>query len=150
MRRFIKSVSALCIITIIAAPWASLADILVVEVVNIQSPGELHIAIYDDAKAFQGDKGEKGGPAEGIIDGVIQEVSGEAVSFRFELPEGRYAIGVFHDANRNNRLDTGLFGIPKEQFGFSNNAKGRFGPPSFEAASFVVSGSATQSITLSD
>jgi len=94
MRRFIKSVSTLCIVMVIAAPWTSLADILVVEVANIQSPGELHIAIYDDAKAFQGDKGEKGGPAEGIIDGVIQEVSGEAVSFRFELPEGRYAIGV--------------------------------------------------------
>jgi len=150
MRPLIKSAGAFCIVMCLTVSWASLADTLVVEVVNIRSSGELHIAIYDDAEAFQGDKGEKGGPAEGIIDGVIQEVSGSTVSFRFELPEGRYAIGVFHDANRNNRLDTGLFGIPKEQFGFSNNAMGRFGPPSFEAASFVVTGSAAQTIALTN
>ena len=29
-------------------------------------------------------------------------------------------------------------GIPKEQFGFSNNARGTFGPPSFESASFTL------------
>ena len=150
MRPLIKSAGAFCIVMCLTVSWASLADTLVVEVVNIRSSGELHIAIYDDAEAFQGDKGEKGGPAEGIIDGVIQEVSGTTVSFQFELPEGRYAMGVFHDANRNNRLDTGLFGIPKEQFGFSNNAMGRFGPPSFEAASFVVSGSAAQTIALTN
>ena len=36
-------------------------------------------------------------------------------------------------------MDRNLFGVPKEQFGFSNNAKGNFGPPSFEDASFTVS-----------
>ena len=41
---------------------------------------------------------------------------------------------------KNEKLDTNFFGIPKEQFGFSNNAKGRFGPPSFESASFELDG----------
>jgi uncharacterized protein (DUF2141 family) len=28
--------------------------------------------------------------------------------------------------------------VPNEQYGFSNNALGRFGPPSFESASFQL------------
>ena len=57
---------------------------------------------------------------------------------KFELPDGIYAIGLYVDSNKNEKLDTNFFGIPKEQFGFSNNAKGRFGPPSFESASFEL------------
>ena len=34
-------------------------------------------------------------------------------------------------------MDTGLFGIPSEGYGFSNQAGGAFGPPGFDSASFV-------------
>ncbi len=43
-------------------------------------------------------------------------------------PAGTYAISVYYDINDNGKLDTGLFRIPKEKIGFSNNARGRFGP----------------------
>lgn len=43
---------------------------------------------------------------------------------------------AYHDANRNGQLDKGAFGIPTEAYGFSCNARGRLGPPGFEAASF--------------
>ena len=59
-----------------------------------------------------------------------------------------YAIGIFVDKNYNNKMDRNLFGVPKEQFGFSNNAKGNFGPPSFKDASFVVSGDINLDINL--
>jgi uncharacterized protein (DUF2141 family) len=49
-----------------------------------------------------------------------------------DLKPGKYAIRYFHDENGNGKLDTNTFGIPKEGYGFSNNAKGTFGPPSFE------------------
>jgi len=54
-----------------------------------------------------------------------------------DLVPGTYALAVIHDENDNQRLDTGLFGIPKEGFCFSKGAMGTFGPPSFQAASFV-------------
>ena len=44
---------------------------------------------------------------------------------------GKYSIYYFHDENNNNELDS-RFGIPKEGYGFSNNAKGTFGPPPIE------------------
>lgn len=57
-----------------------------------------------------------------------------------EAREGTYAIKIFHDVNGNGKLDTNFLGIPTEPYGFSNNAMGAFGPPSFEEASFRVSG----------
>ena len=54
---------------------ATVAETLTVQVSGIKDPGEIHIAIYDSAEAFEGDKGEKGGPAEGIVDGVVKRLS---------------------------------------------------------------------------
>jgi len=41
-----------------------------------------------------------------------------------DIPPGTYAMAVIHDENMNGKLDTHLLGIPKEGFGFSNDAKG--------------------------
>ena len=90
-----------------------------VEVRNVEKKGEMHLAIYDDANVFENDNGEKGGAAIGIVDGVI---------------------AFLCHRNYNNEMDKNLLGVPKEQYGFSNDAKGSFGPPSFKDASFTVSG----------
>jgi uncharacterized protein (DUF2141 family) len=52
------------------------------------------------------------------------------------VPPGRYAIKLFVDKNKNDLLDQGVLGIPKEPYGFSNDAMGMFGPPSFDDAGF--------------
>ncbi len=52
------------------------------------------------------------------------------------LNAGTYAISLFQDENSNGKLDTNIMGIPREGVGASNNAKGHFGPPKFEAAAF--------------
>ena len=52
------------------------------------------------------------------------------------IPYGTYAISAVHDENGNGTLDQGDFGIPLEAYGFSNNARGQFGPPTFEASAF--------------
>ena len=124
------------------------AGTVTVEVRNIEQKGEMHLAIYDNADVFENDNGEKGGAARGIVDGVIEEVGTGTVTYRFELPNGTYAIGLFVDANYNNEMDRNIFGVPKEQFGFSNDARGSFGPPSFKEASFTVSGDMKLDINL--
>jgi len=53
------------------------------------------------------------------------------------LKYGEYAIKVFHDENKNGELDTDFLGIPDEDYGFSNDASGWFGPPSWENAKFI-------------
>ena len=46
------------------------------------------------------------------------------------LAPGGYALAIFHDENRNRKLDM-LIGIPREGFGFSRNPVVRFGAPKF-------------------
>ena len=55
-----------------------------------------------------------------------------------DLPYGTYAVSVFHDENSNEKIDTNIIGMPKEGVGSSNNAKGKFGPPKYKDASFVL------------
>lgn len=54
------------------------------------------------------------------------------------LPEGAYAVSLYHDENGNGRLDTNEMRIPIEPWGFSNDAIGLFGPASFEDARFTL------------
>lgn len=49
-----------------------------------------------------------------------------------DLTPGFYALSVFHDENGNDKLDSNFMGIPSEPFGFSNDARGMFGPPLFQ------------------
>lgn len=54
------------------------------------------------------------------------------------ISNGIYAIAIFHDENGNKELDTNIFGIPSEGYGFSNNIRPKFRPASFEEAKFVL------------
>ena len=65
-------------------------------------------------------------------------IAGKAVLRLEDLPPGTYSVALYHDENGNNKMDTNFIGIPKEGWAFSNNAKGSFGPPSFEKTSFEV------------
>jgi uncharacterized protein (DUF2141 family) len=53
-----------------------------------------------------------------------------------DMSRGTYAIAAIHDENSNGRLDANWMSIPTEGYGFSNDAKGVVGAPSFSAASF--------------
>ena len=56
------------------------------------------------------------------------------------VPAGRYAVAAFQDVNHNRRLDVTVLGIPREPYGFGNDARGLLDafPPGFRAASLVV------------
>lgn len=77
--------------------------------------------------------------AEVPFKGFYAPISSGAAQVKIEeLPYGTYAVKAFHDENNNKKLDKRMFGIPKERYGFSNNARSPFGPPSFEDASFIL------------
>ena len=55
-----------------------------------------------------------------------------------DLAPGTYGVSAFHDRDEDEELDTNLVGLPTEPYGFSNDARGSFGPPEFEDMSFSV------------
>lgn len=68
-------------------------------------------------------------------------VKGKKAAFTFEnLPPGEYAISLFQDINNNEIFDQSDAGLPVEPYGFSNNARGTFGPPSYKKAKFTYEG----------
>ena len=103
---------------------------LLIEISNIKkAKGSIKIAVYDHKDRFLGDE---------LLLGKSIEVtnSGSMIIPLEELPHGTYAISLYHDKNNNDKLDTNFIGIPNEPYGFSNNARGTFGPPKFEKAKF--------------
>jgi uncharacterized protein (DUF2141 family) len=77
------------------------------------------------------------------------KVESETVTVTLEnVPSGEYAVSLFHDENGNKKLDKGLFGIPTEKYGVSNNAKGKYGPPSYDDCKFVIKEDMEIKITL--
>lgn len=125
------------------------ADELTINLSGQTKAGVLSIAIYDKSDAYdQSVKGEKRSE-EGIFSGIESYIEPkENHVFVINLPEGFYAIALFVDANKNLKIDKNFLGIPKEQFGFSNNAMGTLSAPSFEQAMFEVDGNTTQNIEL--
>jgi uncharacterized protein (DUF2141 family) len=68
-----------------------------------------------------------------------KEIKSKKAEWVFKnMPYGKYSIKAFHDENENSKLDTNFAGMPVELYGFSNNARGRFGPPSFKRAAFTL------------
>ncbi len=66
-------------------------------------------------------------------------VAGETASITFSgLVPGRYAVRAFHDLDGDGKLGVNPFGVPTEPYAFSNDARGSMGPPTWEAAAFVL------------
>jgi uncharacterized protein (DUF2141 family) len=68
----------------------------------------------------------------------IRAIPGSQSTVFTQLPPGRYAAIVIHDENDNGRLDTNVWGVPTEGYGFSNDALGFLSAPSFDAAAVTV------------
>ncbi len=103
---------------------------LVIILSNLKSnSGKIMIAAYDDPDTFLGDE------AVAVHMVPVKDIQDNKVVMK-DLSYGQYALSLFHDENDNGKLDSNFFKIPKEPFGFSNDAKGRFGPPKYQAARF--------------
>lgn len=101
---------------------------------NIKQDGIIYIAIYDNADYYSSGDESQDIMAYNIIEPVFKGVYSKKIS----LKKGVYAIKVLVDNNDNGKIDLNFFGIPKEQFGFSNNVLGILGVPKFEKASFKL------------
>lgn len=65
-------------------------------------------------------------------------INNKAVIELDELQFGEYAVKAFHDEDSNDDLNTNFLGIPVEDYGFSNNARGMFGPPAWQEAKLML------------
>lgn len=110
-----------------ATPAPATAE-LEVRVERLRSgKGVLHLCLTRSAAHFP----DCSSDPQAVKRTVAAAAAGEAVRFTGIAP-GAWALSVFHDENRNEKLDT-LVGIPREGFGFSRNPTVRFGAPKFSS-----------------
>jgi len=114
----------------IAASLSTQAADLTVEVRGVkQMQGAVVVAVYDNAETW----------LKRPRKAMRVEATAATVTATFKgLAEGDYALSTFHDVNGNGKLDTNFIGIPREPYGFSNDATGAMGPPSFDKAKLAL------------
>jgi len=111
---------------------------LVVEITNLRSDdGQVLLTLYAS------EDGWVKKPAKAKVRRIVPIHEGKARERIEALSPGGYAVAVVHDENASGAMDRNWIGIPKEGYGFSNDAIGSMGPPSFKAARFDVKGPET-------
>lgn len=107
---------------------------LTVDVTGVKSDnGSVLVAVYDSSDSFlDSDKMFSGGSSKAQ--------SGSTSVIIEDLPDGEYALAIFHDEDGDDELDTNWIGIPKEPICFSIGKMKRFGPPKYSECSFKVEG----------
>jgi uncharacterized protein (DUF2141 family) len=107
-----------------------------------ESAGRLALAVFDSEESYEA--------REPAVTKAFVPVIGGVSRWDASLPRAhRYVVLAYHDENGNGELDMRrFFGIPKEPVGISNNARAPFGPPTFEAASFMLTEGRTIEIEL--
>jgi uncharacterized protein (DUF2141 family) len=97
--------------------------------------GNLRCGLYNSAATFPKD-GQQ-------FQGVAVPIANQQATCVFtNVPPGTYAVAVFHAEQGEEKMKTGFFGQPLEGYGFSRDAKGSMGPPSFGAAAYAYAGGA--------
>ncbi|MDC0477575.1 DUF2141 domain-containing protein [Flavobacteriaceae bacterium] len=109
---------------------------LKIEIENIEQKGTVYLAIYNNSTSFDQDNKNKNVNKNRWVKSIVEVVNKNSFTKNVELKKGVYAISLFVDSNNNKIIDKNLLGIPTEQYGFSNNATGFLGSPSYNDASF--------------
>lgn len=129
--KFVSSIMKLILAALLLCTLGSSYD-LEVQVEGIpNTKGTIFIGLFNSSGTFP----QFGKQYKGVI--ITHE--GKNHIYRFKnLPKDSYALAIYHDENKNGKLDKNLFGAPTEAYGFSNNARETFSAPSFESAKIVL------------
>lgn len=131
MKRILNSMIAAALAAGIGtglAGQAAAADLTIrIEGVE-QAAGTFHIAV------FEADGWEEN---QTVASGRLAAEEGAELTLTGLVP-GAYGIKIFQDVDDNGQLNLGMWGIPSEPYGFSNDAPALGGPPSFRRASFKL------------
>lgn len=93
--------------------------------------GVCRACLFSNAAAF-----EKGDAFRCTASAILNKTA--QISFD-NVPDGQYALFVFHDKNNNGVMDKNWLGIPKEGYGASQNKLPFAAAPAFNANRFFVS-----------
>ena len=106
-------------------------ETLTVEVkgINMETKGYLRVGIFKKEGYLDNTK---------VVDGKIVDITSSTMKLNFKLPEGKYAVVIVQDEDKNGKLNKNFIGYPTEPYAFSNNPSRSFGPPNFEKCTLLI------------
>lgn len=99
-----------------------------VRVEGVTAKGAVKVAVCDKERFLKQCAYSASAPAQAGATTVLVK----------DIPAGTWAVLAYQDENGNGELDRNFIGIPKEPYGFSRDARSKFGPPGFEDAAIEV------------
>ncbi|AVR98902.1 DUF2141 domain-containing protein [Pseudoduganella armeniaca] len=115
--------------TVLLASALAQAASIEVRVSAVGPKGKVNVAVCDRERFLK----------ECAYSASVAATPGTTTVTVANVPPGTWAVLAYQDENGNGKLDRNLLGIPSENYGFSRDAAGRFGPPSFDQAAIEVS-----------
>ena len=141
--KFVQMISkSLLPLLLLCAGAVSAQHSLEIQVEEVRkSKGHIRVALYTKAEGFlhfEQVYSARSAPAS----------KGQTLVVFDDLPEGTYAVALYHDSNSNAKLDKNFLGIPKEKVAFSHAKMRTFGPPDFKDCAFELKEDTRLKITL--
>lgn len=134
MRHFLLiCLLVLCVLGTCARAQSAPCCTLTIVVEGMSSDvGNLGVLIFNNAKGWPEDR------QAALKDIAVPAQKGTQVLKVPGLPPGKYAVALIHDLNKNHKLDKNFLGMPKEQWGMSNNPHATIKAPPIEKAMFTL------------
>jgi len=98
------------------------------------SKGVIGVLVFESARGWPEDA------SAALRRAAVPAQQGSTTLLIPNVPSGDYGVVVLHDENENMKLDRNWFGLPKEQWGMSNNPPEHSSAPKFERARFSLRG----------
>lgn len=96
--------------------------------------GQVYVLLHNNSNSFPDNKEE-------AFKWAVVEANSKHVTVSFSnIPNGNYAISVWHDKNDNGKFDKNMLGIPKDGLGFSKVDQILFSSPDYQEALFTFAG----------
>ena len=106
------------------------AELLTIVIKNIKhDTGKIYVSLH---------QGKEGYDNRINFRQEIVDANSPTLRLSFDVPEGEYAIRLYHDVDDNGELNINVLGIPREPYAFSNNAKPRMSAPGWNPTKFTV------------
>ena len=132
--------------TIILGALVSISSLMAndidIEIINISNKnGDIKVGLYNKAEGFS--------KIDKVYKEAIIKISSKTIKYKFtNIPNGTYAIAIFHDEKQNGKIDKNILGMPQEGYGFSNNIRPSFRSANFEESQFELKKSKILSIKM--
>lgn len=116
----------------LAVTGTAAAAPLTVNVKGIEARGgTLYVGVQTEAQFMKND---------GIAGEIVAAPEAGSKTFTFELPEGAYAVSIWHDFNANGQFDLSKAGRPTDGWAMINGTEMRAAPAFAEASLSLPAG----------